>query len=290
MVSAVSTLRESPPVVLRRMPKPALRSLCSGYGGLDHAVEAVFGVELHDWSDIAPEIMEFREPDAKNLGDLKLIDWSSLDYTDILTAGYPCQPFSNAGLRLGTTDPRHLWPYLAEGIGVLRPRIVVLENVAAHLRRGFDVVLADLAELGYRTAWTVNRASDIGAPHQRRRLFIVATTDTAGDGRDERRPESAGFIGRSDLAEYSCWAQFAPAIHQWESVLGRPAPDPTQLGTRGGQVLSPRFVEWMMGLPDGWVTDVPGLTRNAQLKFLGNGVVPQQAESAIRYLLGQLAA
>ena len=80
------------------------------------------------------------------------------------------------------------------------------------------------------------------------------------------------------------WGNYTPAIHRWEAVLGRPAPRPTEPG-RTGERLSPRFVEWMMGLPEGWVTDVPGLSRNAQLKALGNGVVPQQAEHAIRHML-----
>lgn len=73
---------------------------------------------------------------------------------------------------------------------------------------------------------------------------------------------------------------YGPAIDRWERVLGRPAPDPTEPGIRGGQRLSPRFVEWMMGLPDGWVTG-HGLTRSAALKCLGNGVVPQQATAAL---------
>lgn len=67
--------------------------------------------------------------------------------------------------------------------------------------------------------------------------------------------------------------------------MTRPAPPPTELGARGTHRLSARAVEWMMGLPDGWVTGVPGLNRNAQLKALGNGVVPQQAAEAVRLLL-----
>jgi hypothetical protein len=74
-----------------------------------------------------------------------------------------------------------------------------------------------------------------------------------------------------------------------EAVTGRPAPRPTEPG-RTGERLSPAFVEWMMGLPAGWVTDVPGLSRNAQLKALGNGVVPQQAAMALRMLLGAIEA
>lgn len=86
------------------------------------------------------------------------------------------------------------------------------------------------------------------------------------------------------------FGQYAPAIARWEAVLGRPAPAPTEpTGKGGAHRLSPRFVEWLMGLPVGWVTDTD-TTRNEQLKALGNGVVPQQAAAAIRHLLGVRAA
>lgn len=78
---------------------------------------------------------------------------------------------------------------------------------------------------------------------------------------------------------------------RWEQVLGRPAPAPTEPGPRGGARVSACFVEWMMGLPAGWVTDVPGLSWSQQLKLLGNGVVPQQAAEALRRAgLGGVAA
>ena len=80
------------------------------------------------------------------------------------------------------------------------------------------------------------------------------------------------------------WGPYEPAIRRWER-LTRPAPAPTEPGKNGQPRLSPAFVEWMQGLPAGWVTDVPGLTRNEQLKALGNGVVPQQAAAALRLLL-----
>jgi DNA (cytosine-5)-methyltransferase 1 len=297
-------------------------SLCTGYGGLDKAVRAVFGGELIWWSDIedGPITIIKHRTNAPNLGDLKTVDWASVQRPRIFTAGYPCQPFSNAGLRLGTDDPRHLWPWIANAIGILRPEIIVLENVAAHLRRGFDIVSADLASLGYVVGWTIVRASDIGAPHQRRRLFIVAiantacelfdrtgrlrqrwrsehsdgrepATDTQSQRRDERGAEYAGQQGGLDAASDrgAIWGEYAAAIERWESVLGRVAPEPTEISTRGGRVLSPAFVEWMMGLNLGHVTDpMHGLTRNQQLKLLGNGVVPQQAEHAIRILISAM--
>ena len=80
------------------------------------------------------------------------------------------------------------------------------------------------------------------------------------------------------------FGQYAPAIARWEAVLGRNAPAPTEPNAAGNQRLSARFVEWMMGLPEGHVTSVD-ISRNAQLKALGNGVVPQQAAAAITHLL-----
>ena len=86
------------------------------------------------------------------------------------------------------------------------------------------------------------------------------------------------------------WGDYAPAIARWESVLGRPAPAPTEPGPKGNPRLSPRFVEWLMGLPVGHVTDPAiGLTRNQQLKALGNGVVPAQGAAALEWLLSDLA-
>ena len=86
------------------------------------------------------------------------------------------------------------------------------------------------------------------------------------------------------IGEESRWGDYAAAIARWEAALGRPAPEPTQTSSKGNPQLSPAFVEWMMGLPAGWVTDVPGITRNEALKALGNGVVPQQAAEALRVM------
>lgn len=87
-----------------------------------------------------------------------------------------------------------------------------------------------------------------------------------------------------EITEFS-WGKFGPAIERWENILGRPAPSPTKPdGKDGNHRLASNFVEWMMGLPDGWVTGA-GLSRNDELKMCGNGVVPQQASLALRLLL-----
>lgn len=89
----------------------------------------------------------------------------------------------------------------------------------------------------------------------------------------------------NDLANEISWGKFGPAIRRWEKITGRLAPAPTKPdGKDGAHRLSSKFTEWMMGLPDGWITDC-GLSRNEELKAAGNGVVPQQAEMALRLLL-----
>lgn len=298
-------------------------SLCSGYRGLDMAIEETFGGTTAWVSDVdagANKILTHHWPTVPNIGDLTTAKWDDVEPVDILCGGYPCQPFSVAGTRKGTADDRHLWPFIANALRVLRPRIAIFENVANHLRLGFDTVLTDLADIGFDAEWITVRADrTVGAPHQRRRLFFLATAqdpdstargqrripaprqaesrgaraDTGGRGRAlaadadsvevRQQPviESGGH-GPSVLgvARPEAYGAYAPAVARWEAVTGRRAPWATD--DRGR--LSTPFVEWMMGLPAGHVTAVPELTRNEQLKALGNGVVPQQAAAALRLL------
>jgi DNA (cytosine-5)-methyltransferase 1 len=328
-------------------------SLFSGYGGLDMAV----GGELAWYSEIEPaacKVMEAHHPGVPNLGDITKVDWSAVEPVDVITGGYPCQPFSTAGNRKGKNDERHLWPYVRDAIGAIRPRYAVLENVRGHLSLGFADVLADLAYLGLSARWGIVRAADAGAPHNRARLFIVADTSSrqlprlaewwglsepaehgaaiadpdgtggkalprrsrSGDtGRREpvercgqivtnpsserhgrgQRPASVEGMGgtaegsrrqasptRQKLGTGSHWGEYAPAISRWQHVIGRPAPAPT-IRRNDRDRLNPVFVEWMMGLPEGWVTG-HGLSPSQELKMLGNGVVPQQAALALRLL------
>ncbi len=107
--------------------------------------------------------------------DLKTFPWESFrDRVDILTGGYPCQPFSAAGKRAGKEDPRHLWPWIADGIRILRPRVCFFENVEGHISLGLSSVISDLEELGYKVSWGIFSAREVGAPHQRKRVFILA--------------------------------------------------------------------------------------------------------------------
>lgn len=109
------------------------------------------------------------------------------------------------------------------------------------------------------------------------------------DNAGSHRPGDTDNVPRAVREMGTDFGPYAAAIARWETVTGRPAPSPTEPGANGRPRLSPRFAEWMMGLPDGWVTGV-GIPRSAQLKALGNGVVPQQAALALAMLDGDGAA
>jgi len=178
-------------------------SLFSGYGGLDLAVSSVFDAEVAwhcEWEDAPSKILEANFPTVPNYRDVTQVDWSSVEPVDILTGGFPCQDVSLAGRRAGMTNGTRsgLWSEFAKAIDVLKPKLVVIENVRGLLSakadsdmewcswcmgetgdgepvlRALGAVLGELASLGYDAEWTGVRASDAGAPHQRFRVFIVA--------------------------------------------------------------------------------------------------------------------
>lgn len=171
--------------------------------------------------------------------------------------------------------------------------------------RALGVVVATLATIGngYDVRWQTVRASDAGAPHRRERVFIIGIarggqelmpTPLTTSGRGYSNPEvEAGNPKKRLVAEVeilrrseTAWGKFEPVIRHWEEVMGRPAPEPTiQSSEEKRSELNPVFVEWMMSLPEGWVTG-HGLSTKEELKILGNGVVPMQAALALRLLLG----
>lgn len=114
---------------------------------------------------------------------------------DIVTGGYPCQPFSAAGQRLGAKDPRHLWPWIRDIVADVQPSFCYFENVRGHVTNGLDRVRADLRELGYQTetpdgepCYGLFSAAEVGAPHRRERLFLLAYRK----GEREREPADQG--------------------------------------------------------------------------------------------------
>ena len=93
---------------------------------------------------------------------------------DLFIASYPCQPFSSAGKRLGDEDPRHLWPCVYEFVRNVRPTKCFFENVEGHVTKGLQEVVEDLEGIGYEVSWGIFSAAEVGAPHQRKRVFILA--------------------------------------------------------------------------------------------------------------------
>lgn len=379
-------------------------ALFAGMGGLELGLAQVLDVEPAWFSEVdaAPSaILAHHWPHVPNHGDITKVRWADVEPVDIITGGSPCQDLSHAGKRAGMKAGTRsgLWASMCDAIETVHPSLVVWENVRGALSaeadsavepcpvcmgdggrvtlRALGRVLGDLAELGYDAAWCGLRAADVGAPHGRFRVFVLAWPAAAADRlrlqrarrardrrhgpTDGRQPAvtllptpatpttqpanlgaearallptpratdgtkggpnqrgssgdlmlpsavqllptptamdsnaSGGKVGSANVtltdatergdARGIDFGDYAPAIARWEAVLGRPAPAPTEpTGRDGAHRLSPRFVEHMMGLPAGWV-DVPGVGRNAQLKALGNGVVPQQAAAAIAHLL-----
>lgn len=178
-------------------------SLCAGIGGIDLGLRlalptsrAVCYVEVEA---TAAAILAARFADgtldpAPIWSDLRTFDggaWRGC--VDILTSGYPCQPFSVAGRMRGEDDPRHLWPHVARIIRECEPNVVFLENVGNHLRLGFREVAGELREMGYRVEAGLFTAEEIGAPHRRERLFCLARLENAGHSGSP----SAGAAGES---------------------------------------------------------------------------------------------
>lgn len=162
-------------------------SLCSGIGGLDLAAEwaGFTTVAQCEIDEYASRVLAKNFKGVPNLNDIRTVTNGRLaeygiraeDIT-VVSAGFPCQPYSLAGKGLGDSDERDLWGEVARVLGEIRPRWFVGENTpglfARQNQRYFRRVLNDLAALGYRVGWGIWGACDVGAPHKRNRVFVVA--------------------------------------------------------------------------------------------------------------------
>lgn len=181
-----------------------LGSLFTGAGQLDAAVAERYGAEVSWVSDVMPganQVIAHRFPGVPNLGDITKVDWQSVEPVDIICGGSPCQDISGAGRMAGMKDGTrsNLWVEMRTAISIIRPRLVVWENVKGALTvgassasdvepgqgsvgeadegpllRALGRVLGDLAEIGYDAEWTTVPASAAGAPHKRERVFLTA--------------------------------------------------------------------------------------------------------------------
>jgi len=193
--------------------------LCAGYGGIELGLKRVIPnlrtvalceIEAFAIANLVAKMEAGLMDPAPIWPDLKTFPWESFrDRVDILTGGYPCQPFSSAGKRAGKDDPRHLWPWIADGIASMRPSICFFENVEGHISLGLSNVIEDLGRMGYRTTWGIFSAAEVGAPHQRKRVFIFANRNDEGLERwnrsilSERTNERTSWPSRPSIPQYS---------------------------------------------------------------------------------------
>lgn len=193
-------------------------SLFAGIGGFDLAAESL-GWSTAWVSEIDPfasAVLAHHFPDAPNLGDITLIDWSTVERPDIICGGFPCQPHSLAGKRQASADTRDLWSECIRCLRELRPRYAVFENVRGLLTSEsgtfFNRVLRDLAESGYDAEWRVLSASECGAPHQRSRIFIVAYPTDERLRECERQPTEgqASATGGRQVLGLPDWSDAIP--------------------------------------------------------------------------------
>lgn len=179
-------------------------SLFSGCGGFDLGFELAgfqtkWFAETDKWCN---KILEKQWPDVPRYGDVNGLSEENgdLERVDILIGGFPCQPVSQAGKKKGEEDERWLWPGFYRTIGLLQPKIVVVENVPGLRKRGFDRVLGDLAEGGYNARWFSLRSSDIGAPHRRERVFIIANSIVGREHETNTNNEFVQFTSTENTA------------------------------------------------------------------------------------------
>lgn len=248
--------------------------LFAGIGGIALA-EQMAGIEvagLCEYADYPRMILQKHWPNVPLFKDVKKIDREELtnagispDSIDIVSGGFPCQPFSIAGHRKGTEDDRDLWPEMFRIIKQIWPAWVVGENVANFASMELDRTLSDLESIGYDTRAFVLPALAVGAPHQRLRTFIVANTD-----RQRRCRLETGQEGRRD------WQ--SPTILSAEKGQAARWDDARHILASGARVLastSRRIPRNDDGLPEGM----------DRLKALGNAVVPQQVLPIFRAIL-----
>lgn len=156
-------------------------SLCTGYGGLELGLSKVEDVELVFTADVDPDVstvLSRRRPGIVDLGDITRVRWNGHVGVDILTAGFPCQPVSQAGARAGRGDPRWLWPHVRRAVRHLDPAEVLLENVTGLITAEggalFGEVLTDLKRHGYGVRWLTIGACHVDMAHHRHRVFLLA--------------------------------------------------------------------------------------------------------------------
>jgi len=295
-------------------------SFCTGFGGIELGLRlaglnarTVMYVEIEAYAiaNLVAKIEEGKMDPAPIWTDIKTFPAEMFSgKVHGIIGGYPCQPFSAAGKRKGTDDPRHLWPYIERAIELIRPRWCFFENVEGHLTLGFRNVCNDLGELGYRTTAGLFSASEVGASHQRKRLFILAHSrhmsrsgeqqlmvKKRGEGSGARKSgeamgnssESEGAGDSRELADTCRTRSKARVSGQDEGEEGNPKESdnssnrwPARPGQEQYDWEEPRCIESIVGRTTARTDSGLDATANRvdRLRLLGNGVVRQTAAKA----------
>jgi DNA (cytosine-5)-methyltransferase 1 len=286
-------------------------SFCTGYGGLELGirragvdVRTIVNVEIEAFccANILAKTEEGRMDNAPIWTDLKTFPASEFrGKISGLCGGYPCQPFSSAGKRQGEKDPRHLWPYILKHVRAIRPVWCFFENVAGHTTMGLWRVLSDLEEEGYRCAWGIFSAEEVGAPHQRKRVFILgnSTSLRPRGGIENCEGEQSEVLGErleSDELAHPASARKHGELRDFKQEKSRNNEHdcngetawPARPGEEQYEWEEPRVTEAQSELVravDGTACGVDAIANRVdRLRLLGNGVVSQTAELAWKTL------
>ena len=186
-----------------------LLDLFSGIGGFSYAAEKLVGgyktVAFCEMDEFCQKVLQKHWPEIPIYDDVRTLDATRLGRIDIVTGGYPCQPFSQAGKRQGEKDERHLWPEMLRIIKSCKPRYVVAENVAGHVNMGLDQVLTDLEDQGYTTRPIIIPACAKNAPHRRDRVWIIGELTTNHNNSGNRA--SRGNINKEQQTIEQGWKE-----------------------------------------------------------------------------------
>lgn len=259
-------------------------SLFSGIGGLELGLERA-GMTVVGQVEIDPfcrKVLAKHWPDVPRHDDVRTcVEWwrsGPRPAVHVVAGGFPCQPFSKAGRREGIADERWGWPWFAAVVRALRPRVVVLENVAALLgdSDAFGAVLGDLAAGGYDADWDCVPAASVGAPHIRDRLFVVAHANGLG------RAAGRHHAGATEVAEPVNRSALVDAPGE-----GREDRSPAYLPPQAPRLFDtePDDAGWWAAEPDVGRVAYGVPARVDRLRALGNAVVPQVAEHIGRLVM-----
>ena len=269
--------------------------LFSGIGGFSLGLETAELAETVAFCDIdkyCTKVLNKHWPHVPVFSDIKELNYETLkangiNNIDIITGGYPCQPFSVAGRKKGEQDPRHLWPEYFRLVKELRPTWVIGENVSGHIKQGLDTVLEDLESEGYSTRTFSISASSIGANHKRERVWILANSgrslregsELGRENENEIRKENANQFERPSSA-----FKLNVADSEREGLQGSEQYEThtreTETQFSASQSLETKGIHWTIEPDVGRVAHgIPN--RVDRLKALGNSLVPQ-----IPFLIG----